>query len=218
MGNLATFKAEYVGGRGLKAISTAVRNEKLRELLGPFMMMRRPGYHFLGSALVKLPETHPDTVKVEQSKEENVISEALEEDLKDHLMRKAENPKAKKNSRKAKRNSHRAGDDPRPCLYEAMMRARQFAASPLLLEKLVKEQIWTRAQVKSMKEKAHAMGCTETPFIDQFEKWLEPNSSCKPTSAKVKKASQLSDRYLCTRCGGRPQQRAEVCTLLPQSL
>lgn len=237
VGNLATFKAEYVGGKGPKAIPAKVRNDKLRELLESFTIMRSPGHHFLGTALVKLPETHPDTVTVELSKEEKVIGEFLDDKLEYHITQKAENSrkakessqKAKKNSRKAKENSRKAEENPRkveensekavknsrPCLYEAMMRTRQFAASPLLLEKLVKEQIWTQADVESMREKAHAMGCTETPFIDQFEKWLiGPISKRKPMSAKMKNARQLLGMNICPKCSDQQNdpQRAEVCT------
>ncbi|KAG8166749.1 hypothetical protein KVR01_002438 [Diaporthe batatas] len=148
--------------------------------------MRAPGNKFLDSVLVEIPDPDCSAKLVELSMEEIVIYEYMERHVEAYLVRKSgRKPKPKlKPKPKPKPKSSRTRNKPdsemkknpdaaQLCytsLYEAALRLRQLVSSPLLLEQIVKDGIWTAEQAREMKNEAHRRGCSETPFIDYFGK------------------------------------------------
>lgn len=177
------FRNQYLGGRARENMSKTKANktkyEALDRLLEPIMFMRSPDSSFLGSALVDLPKKHDYVSRIPLSTEEQIIQRFMEDHIEAYILKKsAANPRKKnvgkqapKTSRK-KSNSVPSGKMNYKSLTESALRFRQLVASPLLLEKLVKDGIWTPEQVRLMRDQALEAGCTETPFIDQFSLWL----------------------------------------------
>lgn len=151
------FKRTYVGGRGRNFIPVNERFEKLAELLNSVMIMRTPSHSFLGTTLLKLPNSHPlPPTMIKFSEEEDVIYQSIKNNIRDHTTKKA--------ALKEKNASWAA-------LNESIIRLRQCVTSPLLLENLANEGFWSAADVASMKRVVREAGCTTTPFIDQIERW-----------------------------------------------
>lgn len=100
-------------------------------------------------------------------------------------------------------------------LCESALRFRQCVASPLMLENLVKEKIWTREQVQAMKEEALSQGCSETPFIDMIRRWID-----EPSDAFSQELVDLQRRTLELRCPGckdsaRPEKEPQQASVSP---
>ncbi|KAI7788507.1 hypothetical protein LA080_010840 [Diaporthe eres] len=186
------FKNQYLGGRAQETASKTKPNknqyEALDRLLEPIMFMRNPDSSFLGSALVDLPKKHVYVSRIPLNTEERIIQKFMEDHIEDYVLKKLATNARKKNVGKEAQNRSRkksttatSGKMSYKSLTESALRFRQLVASPLLLEKLVKDGIWTPEQVRLMRDQAREAGCAETPFIDQFSLWLSepkfPSSS-----------------------------------------
>lgn len=213
------FRDQYLGGKKGKLFPTGVKNkyEKLDRLLEHLMIMRTPAHKFLCGALVELPETHFHATHVQLSTEEEVIYKSVEAHIEEHINRKSGKEPKKKPSRPRKKPqdvSRKATDEDSGglgyrSLYEVAMRLRQLVASPLLLEKLVKEGIWTAEQIRKMRDEAHNRGCDKTPFIDQFESWISEPKMPQTASKKANRLSRKAAEFIrgfCPGCGAPPQE------------
>lgn len=188
------FKDAIVGGKGRKKLSEETRNENLGKLLEPCMLLRTPKHQFLGTALVDLPNAHPTSQEVELGEEERVIYEYIDRYIKEYV------------GSKPRKSGKNVGNTSWTMLSESALRFRQCAASPLLLERIVKDGIWTNKQIKDMKSEALSRGCEETHFIDFFQRWIrEPKDACfyKPQTALgyLTHVQRISERHTCPGCG-----------------
>lgn len=192
---LSKFKACFVGGKGRYALSREERNSNLTEQLGAYILLRTPKHKFLGEALVNLPEAHEIYKTVQLGKEERIIYKKIDSDMKAYITKKA----GKRVRKRATKNNDKKIDKLTWAnLWESALRFRQCVASPLLLENLVKDGIWTRGQVQAMKAQALSEGCSETPFIDMIDRWIdEPSDSF---SQKIADAQRLLKTYECPSC------------------
>jgi SNF2 family DNA or RNA helicase len=237
-----TFRDQYLGGKKGKLFQKGVENkyEQLHRLLEQVMIMRTPGHKLLGGALVELPETHFVAISVPLSTEETVIYKYVEKHIGDHIIKKSgKKPKPKnlptRPRKKQQGDSSISPDDEGlgfKSLCEVALRLRQLVASPLLLEQVVKDGIWTTEQVRQMKDEALKRGCSRTPFIDQFETWIsEPeisqtasrkanrleqkrnklNSSCCPVCNKPRLQEPHKSQCGCVCCKGCIDFRIEFC-------
>lgn len=202
---LKAFKAFVVGGTGRQALSIKERNSNLTTLLGPYAILRTPKHRFLGQALVNLPESIEAYKNVQLAKEEKVIYEEIDSDMKHYITNKA----SKRGNKRSKKTKDCKQKDKLTwaSLYESALRFRQCVASPLLLESLVKDGIWTRDQVQAMKEKAISKGCRETPFIDMIKRWIgEPNDV---VSQQVADAQRFLSKHRCPGCRRLPDEKED---------
>lgn len=211
--DFAQFRNQYLGGQARGKLSetkvSKTKYEALNRLLEPIMFMRQPQSSFLGSALVDLPKRYDDEVFIPLSKEEQVIQRFMEDHIEAYILKKsAANPGKKNLGKQAPKGSRKkpitatSGKMSYRSLAESAMRFRQLVASPLLLEKLVKDGIWTPEQVRQMRDQAHKDGCAETPFIDQFNLWLsEPKMlSSAQGSKRVQRIEANLNLLSCPRC------------------
>lgn len=209
-----TFRDQYLGGKKGKLFPTGVENkyENLDRLLAQIMLMRTPGHSFLGGALVELPETHFHATPVPLSTEEDVIYKFVEAHIEAYINKKS-GKKPKKTPIRARKkpqdeSNEAADEDPGEglgyrSLYEVALRLRQLVASPLLLEKLVKDGIWTAVQVREMRGAARDRGCVNTPFIDQYETWISesgtPQTASRKANTSERKTAKLNMDH-CPKC------------------
>ena len=205
------FKDKYLGGRGGKNLpQEGPRYSELSRILEPIMILRKPGYSFLGCPLVSLPETHALLVDVELSREEEVIQEYIDKHIQAHIDQKgAEQPttggRATEEGQKTDTPSEEMSLN---ALKYVLLRKRQCVASPALLESLVKAGIWTLEHVTHMRHEVQKNGMVETPFIDMFEQWLkEPKSPCKLSSGERKVLAKVQTAVcpMCIRFPTEPQ-------------
>lgn len=210
-----TFRDQYLGGKKGKLFPTGVENkyENLDRLLAPIMLMRTPGHSFLGGALVELPETYFHATPVPLSAEEDVIYKFVEAHIEAYINKKSDKKPDKKpkktpcRPRKKPQDESSKGPDEEMSdglgyrsLYEVALRLRQLVASPLLLEKLVKDGIWTAIQVREMREAAHDRGCVNTPFIDQYETWISESGTSQTASRKVNTSKRKTAKFNMDHC------------------
>lgn len=215
-----TFRDQYLGGKKGKLFPEGVENkyEKLDRLLEPIMIMRTLGQKFLCGALVELPETHFLATRFALSTEEDVIYKSVEDHMKAYIINKSGKKPQKKPSRPRKKTqdkSSKATDEDVSedlsyrSLHEVALRFRQLVASPLLLEKLVKDGIWTANQIRGMRDECHSRSCARTPFIDYFESWIsEPKistASKKANKRERQKAEIIRD--CCPKCSSSTQEK-----------
>lgn len=189
--DFADFKKNYLTKKREKKLKGEAEYEELGKLLLPISIMRTPGHQFCGLPLVNLPQDHAVTEMIPLSAEEQVLLGYLKEHIMDYIDMKS------------------GGKSNYFCLFERFMRYRQFSASALLLEGPVRDGLWTLDHVKQMKEKAHDVGCGETPIIDLFERWiLEPKSHhLAPTGDKKMDAIiAKTDPLLCPLCSQMPTE------------
>lgn len=183
------FKNSYLTKTRVKKLKGAAEYEELSELLLPISIMRAPGHQFCGLPLVSLPQDHAVKEVVTLSTEEKVILQYLKEYIMGYIQMKS------------------GGRSNYFCLMESFMRARQFSASPLLLEGPVKDSLWTIDQVRLMKEEAHNSGAGQTPIIDLFERWISERKRdyLAPTGNKrMNSLIALTDGILCPMCSRLP--------------
>lgn len=198
--SLAEFKHHFLGGKGDLALSREKRNANLTELLTPYVLHRTPKHQLLGEALVNLPETHSSYKKIQLGKEERIIYEKIASEIKAYMTKKA-GKRCNKRPKKTKESKDNWA------LYESALRVRQCVSSPLLLENLVKDGIWTLEQVQEMKEEALSEGCSETPFIDMIRRWIEKPSDA--ISQEMAIAQSLLEKHQCPGCKRSPGEKKD---------
>lgn len=209
---MADFRSSFVRKSNRKALPLQEKNLNLTQMLGAYILLRTPKHCFLGEALVDLPEAQEIYEHIDLGKEERIIYDMIESHIKDHMEKKT----AKNMAVKAKDKKKATWTT----LYESLLRFRQCVASPLLLENLMKDKIWTRKQAKEMKKRAIAEGCGKTPFIDMIERWIaEPNN---PRSQEMVDFSRMYIKYRCPGCENpalqdREPHQAGVSPLCPFS-
>lgn len=173
------------------------------------MIHRKPDQMFLGTELVNLPEGEGYCQEFQLEKEERIIYDQLNEHIKAYLIKKAESQPGTKVGRKIW-----------IMLTESLTRFRQAVFSPLLLELIVKDGLWSLDQVEAMKAKAHTEGCKETPFIDFLMLWVkEPKHFRFSTPRITSQELARADKQACPLCGANilqikdPQQTAVSLTI-----
>lgn len=217
------FKNQYLVGRPQETAPKTKPNktnyEALNRLLEPIMFMRNPDSNFLGSALVDLPKKHAYVSRIPLGTEERIIQKFMEDHIEAYILkRSAANPTKKKavkeaqNRPRKKSTTATSGKMSYKSLTESALRFRQLVASPLLLEKLVKDGIWTPEQVRLMRDQAREAGCAETPFIDQFNLWLlEPKFSSSARGNKmVQRIEANLNQASCPVCNNSTQQNPHM--------
>lgn len=217
--DFSTFRDQYLGGRKGKLFPKGVENkyEQLHRLLEQIMIMRNPGHKLLGGALIELPETHFHATSVPLSIEETVIYEYVEKHIEEYInKRSGKKPKAKilppRPRKKTQDDSTAPPDDEGlgfKSLCEVALRLRQLVASPLLLEHVARDGLWTIEQVRQMKDEAYKRGCSRVPFIDQFESWISGPRICQRASRKANRLEQTRNKLnsLCCPVCNKPRQQ-----------
>lgn len=242
------FRDKYLGGKkGLSSPNGAEKKyEELDQLLEHVMIMRIPGHQLLGGPLFDLPKIHYYTPSFSLSPEEAIIYEYLEKHITEYIIKKSEKtPRPKKQSSRPSKKPQgetSAFEDEGlgfKSLCEVALRFRQLVASPLLLEQIVRDGVWTSEQVREMKHEAHSRGCAQTTFIDHFEAWVSqpmvPRSAWKKMDRKEQKRIELNrlccpgchtarqenphmSRCHCTWCKGCFDDRIDLCKLKEREL
>lgn len=207
VGEFSDFRGKYLGGWGGKNLPTeGPRYSELSRILEPIMILRSPNHRFLGCPLVSLPESHATLVNVELSPEEETIYKFLDAYIGAYFKRKsAGNPTKNPGTcgkSKTPTTDEPSGEHSLSSLNEVFLRKRQVVASPALLERLVKDGIWTLDHIKSMRHAVQTKGSAETPFIDLFEKWIKEPKLPKLSSRGRKAAAELAmvQATECTQC------------------
>lgn len=226
------FREAFIGGKEGK-LSMEERNLSLNRHLGPHMIRRTPNHCFLGTTLVELPNSHANIREVVLGEEENVIYRSICDIIIVYITKKADRRATEKEPKHAAKQTKIQVDgqkddreDSQPddqedepkklgwtLLNETALRLRQCVASPLLLETVVKDGLWTRQEIMDMKEKARGLGCDETPFIDMFERWINELENVRyrqdTNQQEIAKAQELLSQNTCPLCSKTIHQQDE---------
>lgn len=225
------FNEAFIGGKGCGTgkLSMNERNLSLNRHLGPHMIRRTPNHCFLGTALVELPNSHANIREVVLGEEENLIYRSICDIIKAYITEKAARRAAEKAAKHAAKQTNNQADDQKDdqpddqedkskalgwtLLNETALRLRQCVASPLLLETVVKDGLWTHQEITDMKAKACGLGCDETPFIDMIERWInEPKNvhyRQHMNQQEIAKAQELLSQNTCPICSKTIYQQEE---------
>lgn len=207
VGEFSDFKEKYLGGWGGKDLPTeGHRYSELSRILEPIMILRSPNHRFLGCPLVSLPESHATLVNVELSPEEEIIYRFLDQHIGNCFEKKSARNSTNRpgtcGKSKTQTTDEPSGEYSLRSLNEIFLRKRQVVASPALLERLVKDGLWTLDHIRSMKQAVQMKGPAETPFIDLFEKWINEPKLPKLSTRGRKAAAELAmlQATECTQC------------------